>query len=463
MKRTLLILALLLTTLAADAAAQDIREALQRARADREQAQAAAAETEQRILADRDSLSAAVADLEVRRDGLQTGLDALAARGRDLDAELAELEESWSQHELDFREISGNVRVAARDLETVLRQSYLTDGRPDRLATVSPLLEEGYFPDIDDISAMAGVLFDEARRGGEVALRETGFTGRDGERAAGRVLTLGKFTAAYDDGDEYGFLRWSVDEQAFVALPAVSSRGLGGELQSYMRGESETVPVDISGGAALRQAGRDHGIVDQIREGGPLVWPILAIALAALIIVIERFVFLRRVHGNTNDLMDEVHDLAGRGDWPACETLVETHRDKGWPVVRVLRAGLASRTESRETLESVMQESILHELPRLERALSVLSILGAVAPLLGLLGTVTGMITTFRVITMFGTSDPRLMSGGISEALVTTELGLAVAIPVMLLHTLLSRRVDHIVGEIEEKAVQLTNLVMKAK
>jgi biopolymer transport protein ExbB len=463
MKRTLPTVALLLTLFAGAAGAQDIREALQRARADHAQAVADAAAAEQRILADRDSLTAAVAVLEARRDSLQAGLDDLAARGRALDVELAGLEEDWSRHELDFREISGNVRVAARDLETVLRQSYLTDGRPDRLAVVTPLLAEGYFPDIDDISAMAGVLFEEVRRGGEVALRETTFTGRDGERATGRVLTLGKFTAAYDDGDEYGFLRWSVDEQGFVALPALPSRGVAGELRRYMRGESETVPVDISGGAALRQAGRDRGLVDQIRDGGPLVWPILAIALAGLVIVVERFLFLRRVHGNTNDLMREVHALADAGDWAGCESLVEAHHGKGWPVARVLRAGLAARDASRETLESVLQEAILHELPRLERALALLRIFGVVAPLLGLLGTVTGMITTFRVITIFGTGDPRLMSGGISEALVTTELGLAVAIPIMLLHTLLSRRVDHIVGDIEEKSVQLINLVMKAR
>ena len=87
----------------------------------------------------------------------------------------------------------------------------------------------------------------------------------------------------------------------------------------------------------------------------------------------------------------------------------------------------------------------------------------ALCPLLGLLGTVTGMIDTFRVITLFGTSDPKLMSGGISEALVTTELGLAVAIPIMLCHTWLSRRSDHLIGDMEEKAVQLTNIIRKRK
>ena len=89
----------------------------------------------------------------------------------------------------------------------------------------------------------------------------------------------------------------------------------------------------------------------------------------------------------------------------------------------------------------------------------MLAVFGAVAPLLGLLGTVTGMIETFRVITLHGTGDPKLMSGGISEALITTELGLAVAIPIMLLHTVLSRRVDHVIGDMEKQAVHLTNIM----
>ena len=116
---------------------------------------------------------------------------------------------------------------------------------------------------------------------------------------------------------------------------------------------------------------------------------------------------------------------------------------------------------SREVLESILQEAVLHELPSLQRGLAVLAVMGAVAPLLGLLGTVTGMIETFRIITVFGTGDPKLMSGGISEALVTTELGLAVAIPIMLLHTLLSRRADHILGDMEKQAVGMTNLMAR--
>jgi biopolymer transport protein ExbB len=115
----------------------------------------------------------------------------------------------------------------------------------------------------------------------------------------------------------------------------------------------------------------------------------------------------------------------------------------------------------REEMENALQEAILKEIPPMERFLSTLGMLAAIAPLLGLLGTVTGMIDTFHVITMHGTGDPRLMSGGISEALVTTMLGLTVAIPLMLSQTLLNRTVENRIGEMEEKAVALVNIIHK--
>ena len=179
----------------------------------------------------------------------------------------------------------------------------------------------------------------------------------------------------------------------------------------------------------------------------------------ALIIALERMIFLRRVHANTDSVMGKVNELALEGKWQECDKIAKDK--KGRPAYNVLKTGLCARAEERETLESVLQEAILKELPRLERFLPTLNIMGAIAPLLGLLGTVTGMISTFHVITLYGTGDPRMMSGGISEALVTTMLGLSVAIPIMLMHTFLSRRVDHIIGDMEEKAVALTNIIYR--
>ena len=111
------------------------------------------------------------------------------------------------------------------------------------------------------------------------------------------------------------------------------------------------------------------------------------------------------------------------------------------------------KSVDRETLELKLAEAIAQETPSLQRFLALLKIIGVVAPLLGLLGTVTGMINTFQAITLFGTGDPKMMAGGISQALVTTVLGLVVAIPIVLLHTLVSSRSKRIAQVIEERAI----------
>ena len=144
-------------------------------------------------------------------------------------------------------------------------------------------------------------------------------------------------------------------------------------------------------------------------------------------------------------------------DWEGCRTFLELGHKKLIP--KVLLTALAFKDQTRQDMENALQEAILGEIPRIERFLSTLGMLAAIAPLLGLLGTVTGMINTFHVITYYGTGDPRMMSGGISEALVTTMLGLSVAIPIMMAHTFLSRRVETQISKMEEKSVAFVNLV----
>ncbi len=461
MKRVLILLALSILVVAVPVAGQDIREAARKAAADRVAAQDEARRSEQRIFADRDSLQAAVAELEQQQATLEKSLANLEQREKNGTRLQLDLEQRWGQRELGLKEISGNVRVAARELESLLRASPLSAGRPERLQHIQGMLQEGYFPDLDDIATMSGIFFDEMERAGQVTLQEESFVGRSGREITGQVLQVGKFTTVYQTASETGFLDWSADREQLSALAALPPRGVRGRLQKYLAGRTDDLPVDISGGAALRQLTFHTGFMDQVRAGGPVMYPIFLIALAALVIVISRIVFLRRVHGNTDRIMGQVNDLAEAGNWEGCRRIIDEHAGRNWPVVHVIRAGLEARGEDRGTLETVLQEAILHELPGIQKGVAILAVLGAVAPLLGLLGTVTGMIDTFRVITLFGTSDPKLMSGGISEALITTELGLAVAIPIMLLHAYISRRADHLIGDMEEKAVQLTNIIQK--
>ncbi len=459
--RTLILTVLFVGCLTAPAAAQDIREAAQKAVADRTAASQESIRAEEAILADREKLLAEVLRLEQAEATLEQEIRALQQRQVEANQTRKHMTEQWGQRELGFREISGNVRVAARDLESLLKASPLDAGQDWRLDRISPLLDTGYFPDIDDISGMAAVFVDEIRRGGQVTLHEGVFVGRDGLETTGRIFQVGKFTTVYQTEAETGFLTWSPDGRRLFALAELPPRNITRAMNKYLAGESDEMPVDISGGAALRQLTHQASLVDQIRQGGPIVWPILLIGVAALLLVIYKVIFMNRIHGNTDRMMGEVNELAAQGDWAACDRIVAEDRGRAGAVARVISAGLAARDEERETLESVLQEAILHELPTVQQGLAMLAVLGAVAPLLGLLGTVTGMIDTFRVITLFGTSDPKLMSGGISEALVTTEIGLAVAIPIMLCHTYLSRRSDHLIGDMEEKAVQLTNIIRK--
>ena len=448
---------MLMLILAYPANGQDMRAVSKKATADTEAALDEARAGEQRILEDRISLEKEIARMDSAIKQLNSDIEFIQDELNRLREKETEFSSQQSDDEMQMRELAGAVRVVARDLETIITESQFTARFTERPDLLKPILDKDRFPGMDDFETITDLFFQEMALSGEVGLRKGAFVDCSGTEQSGDILTIGKFTAAYTTGKETGFLNYSEGSHRFFALSALPSWPVQRNLKKYMQGETDDVTLDFSGGAALRQITHRSGLVDQIKNGGPIVWPILIIGLVAFILVIERAVFLKGVHANADRVMGKVNELALEGRWRECDDMVKDK--KGRPVYNVLKAGLQARGEERETLESVLQEGILKELPRLERFLPTLNIMGAIAPLLGLLGTVTGMIGTFHVITLYGTGDPRMMSGGISEALVTTMLGLAVAIPIMLMHTFLSRRVEHIVGDMEEKAVALTNII----
>ena len=199
--------------------------------------------------------------------------------------------------------------------------------------------------------------------------------------------------------------------------------------------------------------------MDWLSAGGLLVWPIVLVGFIALILIIERFYSLSRIRGNSDRNMKRILEMILTGDWKKCRQFCTDQSN--YPTCRIISHTLQYVGNTREIIENAFQEAFLKELPILERFLPTLGVLAAVAPLLGLLGTVTGMINTFQIITLYGTGNPRMMSGGISEALITTQLGLAVAVPIILLHHILDRRVDKIVGDMEEKGTSFALALMK--
>jgi len=455
------IIFLLLAFSSIPAFGQDMRAASKKAKAEYEESLAEARMAEEKILTNKRALQNEVARLKKNVKELENSIKAMNKETKKLQEKEKELSQKWAKESMNFRELTGIIRTVARDLETLLRNSHFSARLSQRLNQLSPVLKKDRFPGMDEIKQMVDLFFQEMALTGEVVFQKRIFVDRKGREKEGDILTIGSFTAAYRDGNEIGFLRYSEDRVVFFALSALPNWPVRRNLRRYMEGIDDAVSVDLSGGAALRQITHRPGLIEKCRQGGPIVWPILAIGFFALILIIERIIVLKRVHFNAERLMEKVNSLASQGKWEECQNIV--NEQKGRPVSNILMAGLASRGEDRETLESIMQEGILKELPRLERFLPTLNIMGAIAPLLGLLGTVTGMINTFHVITLYGTGDPRMMSGGISEALVTTMLGLSMAIPIMLVHTFLSRRVEHITGDMEEKAVGLVNIIQKQK
>ena len=442
--------------------AEQAREELARkARAEQAEADRAAAEVRAKVLADRSALEKAVAHLEAEKNRLAARVKGLEETGAKLAEEEKTVNEQLAQTDGMIRELVGQIRINAKDLDTLIGQNPQSAAAPASGSFLAAVAEEERFPSMDDIRAMSEALVGQINRSGQVSLHKGTMVDRAGREVEADLLFIGPFTAAYRMNGETGFLNHATGAGKLYALSRLPGRALQGQLADYMDGRSEAVPVDIGRGAALRQLSHQLSFTDQVGKGGPIVWPILAILAIGLLIVGERVLRLVRNRHGRLALIDRIRELSRGGDWQGSEQLCAQWAGK--PLGRVLLAGLKARTLQREDLENVLQEAILKEIPGLERFLSTLGMLAAIAPLLGLLGTVTGMINVFHVITLHGASDPRLMSGGISEALVTTMLGLSVAIPLMLVHTLLSRGVDRMVGDLEEQAVSLVNIMHRRR
>jgi biopolymer transport protein ExbB len=196
-------------------------------------------------------------------------------------------------------------------------------------------------------------------------------------------------------------------------------------------------------------------LADTIEGGGIIGIVILSIGGVAVLLIILRIINLVRVSRKNDKLLDAVVARVKEGDLGEALNQAATLPAAMGRVIRSTLQGLRSDPSS---VEDVISESVLNEQPLLERYRSALSVFAAVAPLLGLLGTVTGMISTFDVITQYGTGDPQLLSGGISEALITTELGLAVAIPTLLIGNLLASWADRITSNLEVSALRIVNV-----
>jgi biopolymer transport protein ExbB len=361
-----------------------------------------------------------------------------------------ELQRNIQAHTGHMKELDAVLRDFARDFSGLAERSPYYAEDPKRLSSLKDFLNTEKILGIQDIHTLVALAFDDMAASAQIIKRKGPIVDRQGREVESDVIRLGNLTAIYRDEGKVGYLNMSPASGRLLAA-ASPGWGIRRNLKAYFNGDADAVYMDISGGVAIKQLARRTTLWEQIQSGGLLIWPILFVGLVAAILVLERLFFLGRVSQNTDKLMTHVTELVEKGDYKGA--VQSTQTQSGRPTGNVLKAGLEQQGQPRDIIESSLAEAILKETPRLERFLPALKVLAAIAPLLGLLGTVTGMINTFHVITVYGTGDPRLMAGGISEALITTQLGLAVAIPILVITALLGRKASRIASDMEEKAM----------
>jgi len=319
-------------------------------------------------------------------------------------------------------------------------------------------LDDAYSADLGDQAPGAedvGELFDAALgfldRGREVWREPGEFFLEDGTRVDGDIVHVGNIAAYGLSERGNGALAPAGDGELKIWNTETAE-----EAQALAVGRMpDPLPIFLyeSLNAEVDKKAT-KGLFETISSGGVIGWIIFFLGLVGLVMVVLRVVFLQRAGASTDKILDAVSGHVKRGDRNAA---LEVLKRKKGSTARVVSATIRNLDRDREHVEDIVSESILHENAHLNRFGALIIVIAAVSPLLGLLGTVTGMIATFDVITEFGTGDPKLLSGGISIALVTTELGLIVAIPMLLFGNLLSGWAERIKDDMEQAALRVIN------
>ena len=375
---------------------------------------------------------------ESQRQLLQDGQAQLAAQNQRADRlrqEYENNERTLSEFELELRERAGDlndlfaiVRQTALNASGILDTSLVAAEQQQRSTFLRDLGKGETPPSIEDIKELWTSVLTEISESGKVVKFNATVIKPHGAEAVQAVTRAGVFNAVSNGA----FLRYLPESGKLVEL----SRQPSGRFQRLARSleEAQTgihpMALDPSKGAILSLMVQSPDLSERLQQGGGIGYVILVLGAIGLLIVI------RKVVGLT---------MARRGIEAQTKS---TDANSTNALGRLKHISLEMQSAGIDAASIRLDEQLAEESSLLNRGLPTVAVLAAVTPLLGLLGTVTGMIETFQSITLFGTGDPKLMSGGISQALVTTQLGLAVAIPLVLFHSLLAGRANRLVEQL---------------
>ena len=272
----------------------------------------------------------------------------------------------------------------------------------------------------------------------------------DGELKHGRFAMAGPVAWFIADDDN---LAGAVVREKGQKNPKVLP-GSRGAIKTVVAGGSSELGIDVTGGKALALATLESDKLDIFRKGGFWIWPILGIALFSTLCGIVKFIQIIRIFTPQSEWVASILAAIREGDEQKATSIAGR---TSHPVSAVIQRCLTYVKAGPDVVEEVLYEQLIGVQNKLQSWLPFIAITAATAPLLGLLGTVSGMIRTFNVITISGTGDAKPLAGGISEALVTTLFGLVVAIPALIIHAMLSRRCQGIFQNTEKLGLTFVN------
>ncbi|MEM6683358.1 MAG: MotA/TolQ/ExbB proton channel family protein [Pseudomonadota bacterium] len=354
------------------------------------------------------------------------------------DRKIADLTEEQREKLANLNELFGVLQQFAGDFRSQLKLSVISTEYPGRAAKLNELInktaEGSVLPNISEIRNLWATMLQEAIESGTTSSYSAKVV--DGDLTEAQQITrIGTFGLVangkylefkqVDGADEGQLVAFAQQPDGEVAAAATNIANGSGNVD---------FAIDPLRGQLFKLLGQSPDLLARVDQGGAIGYIILTLGAIAIVVTIIKLIYLVLVGGKMKAQMKSTEPRSNN------------------PLGRVLQTYHDNKSVDVETLELKMDEAILKETPSLEFANGFVKIVSVVAPLLGLFGTVTGMINTFQAITLFGTGDPKVMAGGISQALVTTVLGLTVAIPTVLLHAFLAGRTKSLVHILEEQA-----------
>lgn len=431
------------------AVAQSLSEVLAAVKRDSDQMSAADQARLREFQQDTASQAARMAEGRAALNAAEGRAAALSNEFDANEAQLGALEQQVSEQAGDFQELLGQFRSAAGATMPEIANSFANFDYKDRVDAIAEIAEARVLPTRAQLERLPKAMLQEMIAQSEVKTftATVNGIGPEGSNAEAELIRIGVFTAATTDGRELVEVRGSGSDTFLQAFSKQPGGAYSSSLASLIRaGEGEVVkaPVDPSKGNLFGILGDLPSFGDRLQQGGQ-VGAVIAV-LAVIGILIGLYKMFTLFTGGAAMRATAKTRQAGTGN----------------PLARVFEVYENNRNADVETLELKLDEQILRESPRIERFNDIIKVLAAVAPLLGLLGTVVGMIITFTAITIYGAGDPKLMAGGISVALMTTVFGLVAAIPLLLIHAVVSAMARGNQQLLDEQAAGLVAEKMEA-